>query len=1145
MARLVLVGDTQQLRAVDAGQPFRQLQQAGMTTATMDDILRQKNPALRQAVLAALAGEPAEAVEMLGNGIVEVEHDELAGKAAETWLALDGEARDGTLLLAPTHALREEINRTVRDALADEGVLRGRTLTIDRLVNLGMTRAERGDARNYREGDELVFNQDLLNYRLRKDEILTVTGVDRDRVTLLHPDGGPRTIRPAGPIRYRFDVYETRPIEIRAGDRIRWTRNDRARTLINGEKAEVTEIAGGRVRLALEDGRAVSLAEDDPQLRHIDHAWSATVHGAQGSTSDRVIAVLDSSHRALTDQSTFYVEISRARYDAVVLTDNLEQLVKVLMADTGERPTAWEAAEERFEPDPERLARALKEKAPVWTPSGEWSALEARARSEGTVLFLVEGYGQLIGRTRMLARTPDLPAEIREVTDGLLAYDLACRDHGGAADEFLGLLEDHAGKRRGLDGAAEAERRAVAGLDDYPDWREMAARLAGNAAAVIAAADGAAGAIERRLEDLRGLLARDDASLAFETRRIDIEARAGAANTIPFHCEGYDDLVRQARDLIPLTAPDTYMRGAAEAVIADHDACEKRHEEIGALRDAAAACLVARGGLEALAEGQLPTGLEGYAAWSADCAAAEERWNAIRDDPDTWQPHLDRRKEDAERIEADLGRLAGLRGCDAAWSELIEERPAIAEEARARGCDAFDLDRWEAFVEKARALAEWPDLPEAAAEAAARVLEYDTRCRTVRDFAAGVGTHGERRNALEEEAALWRSEDPGISIVDLAGYAPLSSFARELAQMGETIRNDEPAHAPRIARLPGGSEGFAAALRRLDWHRPLDRFVDVTGRIAEARKTADEAGILAFHAPGYGAAMDDARDLAEDRALEEAAARARLRAELDEHAARQAEWLRIERLLRELDAIEKERRKLERDAEREDVPLDRLPEWEGWTARHGEFAVNARAALADAALAGHWTSRPDVRERIENGIAGLFEARDVARQPQDRTPGREQDRDVDLAAGPSVEEDYPVRCRRDFVVGDLLCWTEPALPDRLPGSPAPQGAPGREVRFEAALAGREAALDERDDRCAVEIIRRSDGGICGTAHPSFSMLAGGGCTRPFWDDEEERRREAEEQWRELQRERQALVEQQQREQRQRNERFQVMTLSRR
>ena len=62
---------------------------------------------------------------------------------------------------------------------------------------------------------------------------LTVTGIEGDRVQLLHPEGGPRSIRPReDSIRYRLDVYETRPIEIRAGDRIRWTRNDKARTLI-------------------------------------------------------------------------------------------------------------------------------------------------------------------------------------------------------------------------------------------------------------------------------------------------------------------------------------------------------------------------------------------------------------------------------------------------------------------------------------------------------------------------------------------------------------------------------------------------------------------------------------------------------------------------------------------------------------------------------------------------------------------------------------------------------------------------------------------------------------------------------------------------------------------------------------------------
>ena len=167
----------------------------------------------------------------------------------------------------------------------------------------------------------------------------------------------------------------------------------------------------------------MSLADNDPQLRHIDYAWSSTVHGAQGSTADGVIAVLDSSHRALTDQSTFYVQISRAQNRAAVLTDNLEELVAVLEANTGEKATALDAVGEPIETDVETLARRIPEKGPVWTPREEWEALEARARREATVAFRTDGYDALIDRARRLSERPELPAPAREVVDGLLAYD--------------------------------------------------------------------------------------------------------------------------------------------------------------------------------------------------------------------------------------------------------------------------------------------------------------------------------------------------------------------------------------------------------------------------------------------------------------------------------------------------------------------------------------------------------------------------------------------------------------------------------------------------------------------------------------------------------------------------------------------------
>ena len=198
VARVVLVGDTGQLRPVDAGQPFRQLQQAGMTTARMSDIRRQRSPDLKAAVLAVLEGEPGTAVGLLGAGLVEVDHDDLAQMAARAWLELDPDARARTLLLAPTHALRADINSTVREGLAAEGVLRGPVLEIERLVGLGMTRAEKADVRNYGEGDVVVFHQDLVNYRVKADDACTVTGIEGDHVLLSHPDGTTRRISTGG-----------------------------------------------------------------------------------------------------------------------------------------------------------------------------------------------------------------------------------------------------------------------------------------------------------------------------------------------------------------------------------------------------------------------------------------------------------------------------------------------------------------------------------------------------------------------------------------------------------------------------------------------------------------------------------------------------------------------------------------------------------------------------------------------------------------------------------------------------------------------------------------------------------------------------------------------------------------------------------
>ena len=347
--RVVLVGDEKQLDAVDAGKPFAQLQRAGMKTAVMDEIMRQRDPALKEAVEASLAGDVTRAFAKLGDNVAEVKPDNLAGAAAARWLALSLEARANAGLMAPSHAIRERINEIVRERLVRDGTVHGPAMAAERLVSKGYTNAEKALSANYARGDVVAFHRPYKRLGVEKGDELRVAGVDRKAHTVMleGKDGQSVAWEPnrlaarAGGV----EVYRAEEMELRAGDRVRWTRNDAGLGLVNSQTAEVAAVAGSKVTFRLGDGRTLDLAPGDPQLRHIDRAWASTVHAFQGRTVDTVIAAMEANHPNLTTQKTLYVEISRARDRAELVTDDKAALRETLEAATGERIAALEAVE--------------------------------------------------------------------------------------------------------------------------------------------------------------------------------------------------------------------------------------------------------------------------------------------------------------------------------------------------------------------------------------------------------------------------------------------------------------------------------------------------------------------------------------------------------------------------------------------------------------------------------------------------------------------------------------------------------------------------------------------------------------------------------------------------------------------------------
>ena len=434
--RVVLVGDDRQLDAVDAGKPFAQLQAAGMKTAVMDEIMRQRDPALKEAVEASLKGDIARAFERLGSNVAEVKPDNIAGAVAARWLRLSNEGRENTGVMAPSHELRHQINGHIRDRLAREGRLHGPAMPSERLVSKGYTNAEKALAGNYSPGDVVAFHRPYRRIGVEKGDERTVVGVDhRSREVLLDDGKGGNIAWKPGQIGGRkggSEVCKVEEIELRAGDRVRWTRNDAGLGLVNSRTAEVLKVANGRVTFRLEDGKTLELGRGDPQLRHLDHAWASTVHAFQGRTVDRVIAAMEARHRHLTTQKSFYVEISRARDRAELVTDDAKALREQLEAITGERVAALEAIGETPRPDigrdPGKAADDHRrdgqqrerepERADVKTRDRSDNAARDRAKAAPEGLSRPErGAGDGIGKarqpTKSPAKTPEPPSRGR------------------------------------------------------------------------------------------------------------------------------------------------------------------------------------------------------------------------------------------------------------------------------------------------------------------------------------------------------------------------------------------------------------------------------------------------------------------------------------------------------------------------------------------------------------------------------------------------------------------------------------------------------------------------------------------------------------------------------------------------------------
>ncbi|WP_375494253.1 MobF family relaxase, partial [uncultured Nostoc sp.] len=320
-ARLLLVGDTKQLSAVEAGNPFKSLQQAGIQTAHLTQSNRQRNPELKIAV-DLMADGRVEAgfkqLETIGS-ILEVSPDTKLETIAADYIALAKEQRARTLILAGTNVEKLALTQAIRGKLKEEGSL-GATANISQLQAKNLTLVQMRYTHNFELGDVVMPTRNYKRRGLEKGQIYEVVSKDLDRLTLRTSAGTHLEVDT------NFDkaVYQCDEIEIAVGDRLQWKKNDRQLQRRNGQEFIVTAIEGDSAQIEYKDTK-ITETINLKQAQNLDYALVSTIYSSQGKTTDLALIAADYT----IGQESFYVAISRARHNVKLYTKDKSELLEL------------------------------------------------------------------------------------------------------------------------------------------------------------------------------------------------------------------------------------------------------------------------------------------------------------------------------------------------------------------------------------------------------------------------------------------------------------------------------------------------------------------------------------------------------------------------------------------------------------------------------------------------------------------------------------------------------------------------------------------------------------------------------------------------------------------------------------------------
>lgn len=269
-AKLVLTGDYQQLPPVGAGEPMKNLIDNGMATAYMEDIRRQKDLELLNAVKESVKGDTLNTYKILEqkNAYHEIaDREKLQNEIIKKVTNIKQDELKENLLLVQTNADRKNYNNKIQKIFIEQGRLTtGNTFKVENSEG-------RQERRKIYEGDRIVL---LANDSMCFREIKGGLGYTKTKVN-------------------------------------------------NGTMGTVKRVANDKIVVSLDNGKMVYFNPE--RYKNFDLAYAVTNYKAQGMTVKNCLVDMTTKGKS-NNRNALYVNISRAKFKAEIFTDDKKKLEK-------------------------------------------------------------------------------------------------------------------------------------------------------------------------------------------------------------------------------------------------------------------------------------------------------------------------------------------------------------------------------------------------------------------------------------------------------------------------------------------------------------------------------------------------------------------------------------------------------------------------------------------------------------------------------------------------------------------------------------------------------------------------------------------------------------------------------------------------